>query len=128
MGRTNRCCKKQWVASRISNNGSLQGCTRHDKFGCDVLVHQIFFCCTHPSLSARYRKVLNCYKRIAALQNSLCFDLPHVRCSFNFRVCKFQLLGTRKICMSLGNPEVEMYRPETHRDKVRDPNMPGTND
>jgi len=26
MGRTNRCCKNQWVALCVSNNGSHQGC------------------------------------------------------------------------------------------------------
>ena len=54
----------------VSKNKSHQGCGMHNKFEYDVLVNWCFFCCTHPSLSARYRKVVNWYKRIPPVQTS----------------------------------------------------------
>ena len=83
----NRACFEQWVAPRLWKN---------DKFEYDVLVNQKRFCCTHPSLSARYRKVVNWHKRITPIQTSLCWDRPHGRCSFIFRVFRCQLPQPRK--------------------------------
>ena len=47
----------------VSDNGSRQGHRRYEKFEYDVLVNQIFFCCSLSVvlLTARYRKVVNRY-------------------------------------------------------------------
>jgi len=79
---------------------------------------RIFFL-LFPLSSIAFRQVqeggeLVSYKRlgIPSVQISLCWDRTHGRCSFNFRFCQFQLPGARKICISFGNPEVEMYQPQ----------------
>jgi len=78
------------------------------------------------STTARYRKLVNWYKRMLPVQTSFFWDRPHGWCSFNFWFCQFHLPGSRKICISFGNRKVEKNRQEL--DQVRDPNMPGTND
>jgi len=37
MGRTTRCCKNQWVALCVSNNGSHQGCADTTNSKCNLV-------------------------------------------------------------------------------------------